>query len=214
MRPDGRRLEKLPLCYVPPKTLLLCVVIVFPEPIVCYNVLMTDTRFKKGHQTWNKNLKGIHLSPATEFKKGQQGTNWVPVGATTVRMYHGAMRTYQKVAEPNTWRLRSQVVWEAANGPLPKGHIIHHKDRNVLNDDLANLELLSRSEHFLEHRDENEAKRLAGLRNMKKSDLSCCRCNARFSANKKAKYCSTCRVIVRREISKRYKATLKTSPPA
>ncbi len=27
-------------------------------------------RFRKGHTTWNKGLKGIHLSPGTEFKPG------------------------------------------------------------------------------------------------------------------------------------------------
>ena len=29
-----------------------------------------STTYKKGHETWNKNLKGIHLSPESEFKKG------------------------------------------------------------------------------------------------------------------------------------------------
>lgn len=29
-----------------------------------------NTRFKKGQIPWNKDLKGIHLSPASEFNKG------------------------------------------------------------------------------------------------------------------------------------------------
>jgi len=28
------------------------------------------TSFKKGQIPWNKNIKGIHYSPETEFKKG------------------------------------------------------------------------------------------------------------------------------------------------
>lgn len=31
--------------------------------------------FKKQHKPWNKNVKGIHLSPESEFKKGQEPWN-------------------------------------------------------------------------------------------------------------------------------------------
>jgi hypothetical protein len=33
------------------------------------------THFKKGMIPWNKNLKGIHLSPESEFKKGEKSWN-------------------------------------------------------------------------------------------------------------------------------------------
>lgn len=36
---------------------------------------MADTRFKKGRIAWNKGLKGVHFSPATEFKKGRTAPN-------------------------------------------------------------------------------------------------------------------------------------------
>ena len=29
------------------------------------------TQFKKGHDTWNKGMRGVHFSPETEFKKGE-----------------------------------------------------------------------------------------------------------------------------------------------
>lgn len=32
--------------------------------------------FKKGNKPWNDGVKGIHLSPATEFKKGVLAPNW------------------------------------------------------------------------------------------------------------------------------------------
>ena len=32
---------------------------------------MNKGTFKKGNNPWNKGLKGIHLSPASEFKEGQ-----------------------------------------------------------------------------------------------------------------------------------------------
>lgn len=31
-------------------------------------------QFKKGHKTWNKGLKGIHLSEKSQFKKGDKHT--------------------------------------------------------------------------------------------------------------------------------------------
>lgn len=43
------------------------------------------------------------------------------------------------------------MVWEAFNGPVPKGYVIHHIDHNKLNDRLDNLTLMSISEHFKHH---------------------------------------------------------------
>lgn len=34
-----------------------------------------SAHFNKGHKPWNKNLKGIHLSPESEWKKGQKPWN-------------------------------------------------------------------------------------------------------------------------------------------
>ena len=42
-------------------------------------------------------------------------------------------------------------VWEFHNGPIPKGHQIHHKDGNCLNNDISNLACLSTKEHRQEH---------------------------------------------------------------
>lgn len=43
------------------------------------------------------------------------------------------------------------LVWEAFNGPIPKGYVIHHKDHNKLNDRLDNLQLMSNDEHTKHH---------------------------------------------------------------
>jgi len=43
------------------------------------------------------------------------------------------------------------VVWEQAHGQIPKGCVIHHKDGNPLNNDLANLECLTNAEHTRHH---------------------------------------------------------------
>lgn len=42
-------------------------------------------------------------------------------------------------------------VWEKANGPVPKGFHVHHKDENKSNNSLENLEILTESEHHKLH---------------------------------------------------------------
>lgn len=117
--------------------------------------LRPTNAFAPGHETWNKNLKGIHLSPASEFKSGPRPDRRADIGAVSIRLAHGVRRAFIKVAHPNRWKLRAVMVWEEANGPIPKGHVIHHDDRNALNDDLANLICLTRAQHLDEHRAEH-----------------------------------------------------------
>lgn len=51
-----------------------------------------------------------------------------------------------KVAEPNTWRLKHRLIWEAANGPIPVGHSLCFADGNPQNCSLKNLVLLTNQE--------------------------------------------------------------------
>lgn len=86
---------------------------------------------------------------------GSPPSNTLPVGTVKIRTRHkrgGEQRAWVKVAEPNTWKLRAQVVWEFANGPIPAGFGVHHRDENKLNDALDNLELLSKADHLAVHR--------------------------------------------------------------
>lgn len=112
-----------------------------------------STCFKPGHATWNKGVKGRHHCRRTEFKKGLIPKNLMPVGTEMVRVRktRDDTRVWVKVAEPRVWRLRARVVWEKHNGPVPKGKLIHHEDRDKLNDDISNLRLMTRREHAREH---------------------------------------------------------------
>jgi len=49
------------------------------------------------------------------------------------------------------WALRSRVVWVQVHGPIPAGHLIHHVDGNLLNDELSNLACVTPSEHGYLH---------------------------------------------------------------
>lgn len=44
-------------------------------------------------------------------------------------------------------RLAHHVIWESANGPIPDGYELHHIDRDKKNNDLENLQLITRSDH-------------------------------------------------------------------
>lgn len=102
---------------------------------------------------------GERRSAATEFAPGQVAHNKLPVGTVRVRRetHTGLLRAWVKTAEPNVWRKRATIVWETLHGPLPAGHVVHHRDRNSLNDEPDNLVALTRREHADEHRDEMDA---------------------------------------------------------
>lgn len=44
-----------------------------------------------------------------------------------------------------------RLVWSQANGRIPKGYDVHHKDGNQQNNKLSNLELLTESDHGKAH---------------------------------------------------------------
>ena len=45
------------------------------------------------------------------------------------------------------YRYKHLAVWEAYNGPVPKGHVVRFLDGNTLNCEIENLALFTRSEH-------------------------------------------------------------------
>lgn len=111
------------------------------------------TRFKKGHATWNKGAKGIHLSRATEFKKGNRPPQYRPIGTLLIRHdKSGNDYRFIKIRDdgpvhrrcvPYAWH-----VWEQAHSPIPQGWLIRHKDGDTLNDELSNLMLIDRAKHL------------------------------------------------------------------
>ena len=47
-----------------------------------------------------------------------------------------------------------RYVWEYYNGEIPKGFQIHHIDHDKSNNDISNLEMISRSKHAKIHANE------------------------------------------------------------
>jgi len=110
-------------------------------------------RFNKGSTPWNKGLKGW-VAPGAErtwFKKGNRPQTWMPVGTERVRTPHKGRTTAGdyidvKVSEPNKWKLKHHLVWEAHWGPIPKGHAVIFGDGDNRNFDPENLICVSRKQ--------------------------------------------------------------------
>lgn len=108
----------------------------------------TATRFQPGGTSWNKGVRFVAggRSAETRFDKGDMPHNHVPVG-TEVMGTDGYLK--MKVAEPRKWEWTHRRNWEEVHGPIAKGLALVFKDRNRLNCDVSNLELLTRSQLML-----------------------------------------------------------------
>lgn len=103
-------------------------------------------RFQKGQEPPNKGKKGVCAAGCEKswFKKGHIPANYRPVGSERVNA-DGYIEV--KVADPNKWKLKHRVVWESANGKIPKGYIIIFRDNDKTNTDIDNLLLIKRGTH-------------------------------------------------------------------
>lgn len=109
------------------------------------------TRFEKGHQAWNKGTS-FHAggrSIETRFKKGERrgvaARLYQPIG--TERLSKDGYRE-RKVNDDlplqARWRAVHLVLWEAANGPVPQGHVVVFVNGDKTDIRLDNLALVSR----------------------------------------------------------------------
>jgi len=69
-----------------------------------------------------------------------------PIGSTRPLNGHTQIK-----CEDGKWRYRARVVWAVANGPIPNGYLIHHRNENPNDDRLENLQCVTRSEHMRIH---------------------------------------------------------------
>lgn len=111
-------------------------------------------RFQKGHVPANKGLRRPGWGPGrmqqTQFKKGQWPINKDPeyyvLGALRVNS-DGYIDMRTSFAPGSSgWTPLHRVLWEDANGPVPPGFALCFKDRDKLNVELDNLEIIPRAE--------------------------------------------------------------------
>lgn len=113
-------------------------------------------RFPKGHVPANKGKRMPGFAPGrmgeTQFKKGQWPVNKDPgfyvIGALRVNSdgYIDIRTSFELGAKG--WTPLHRFLWEREHGPIPAGHKLVFKDRDRLNVELANLELLTNAEAF------------------------------------------------------------------
>jgi len=107
-------------------------------------------KWGKGHLSWNKGMIGFKpggRAAETQFKKGHLPHTTLPDFAESiVPDYSG--RPIRKIKIPGRgMEFLARWNWEQAHGPIPKGMLICHLDRDPLNCDISNLVMRTRSEN-------------------------------------------------------------------
>jgi hypothetical protein len=106
-------------------------------------------RFEKGSIPLNKGTKGLYNvgGNCTSFKPGQKAPNYKPVGSERLdRDGYILIKVSDVGTCSERWKLKHKVLWEEANGPVPKGHCLIFLDSNKHNTSLDNLQLITRTQ--------------------------------------------------------------------
>lgn len=114
-----------------------------------------STRFPTGYATWNKGLRRPGWGPgrmkATQFAKGHGRTGiaatvWKPIGTERItKDGYRERKVNNDLPLKGRWRLVHLEEWEAANGPLPKGHALTFRNGDKADIRLDNLALVTRA---------------------------------------------------------------------
>lgn len=116
------------------------------------------SRFKPGYKTWNAGMKGWQPEgcQATQFKKGEMRgaaqRNYVPIGSYRISKdgYLEQKTNDDHPTPARRWVGVHRLVWEAAHGPVPRGHVVcflpGRKSSEVDRITLDALEMVSRAE--------------------------------------------------------------------
>lgn len=113
-------------------------------------------RFPPGHAPANKGLRrpgwSVGRMRETQFKKGQFPPNKDPdfyvLGALRVNADGYIDMRVSFAPGACGWRALHRILWEDAHGPIPRGHIVTFKNRDKLDVELDNLELITLADNF------------------------------------------------------------------
>ena len=103
-------------------------------------------RFETNHPSWNKGTKGICKKNDGSFQVGSAPPNKKPIGHERICSKEGYI--YVKVAEPNVFKAKHRLVWEAHHGPINKDNVITFKNLDRTDCRIENLLLMRKVEMF------------------------------------------------------------------
>lgn len=85
------------------------------------------------------------------YKETAENIDKVVFNGKTYRRYPDSPRKHLQRYFTRSRAFLHRDVWVFHNGPIPRGHHVHHKDGNTLNNDITNLECVSCAQHAKEH---------------------------------------------------------------
>lgn len=110
---------------------------------------------KAKRRAWNRDTefnaggRSVETRYAPGNRSGMATVLWQPIGALRLKDGYLERKVNDDFPIHRRWRGEHLVIWEAVNGPLPKGHAIVFKDGDRTHVALDNLELVSRRELML-----------------------------------------------------------------
>lgn len=142
---------------------------------------MLATQIKPGNMPWNKGKPGsTGLHPncrRTQFKAGmkpEDSANYKPIGSLRVTKDGYLERKVtddRKIAPSRRWVAVARLVWIAAHGPLPRGHIVVFRPgmKTLAEADITidRLECISRAENARRNHPRSKSPELAKLVQLK-----------------------------------------------
>lgn len=113
----------------------------------CYVEGCERQRAKRKSGRLNSRYCSMHSA-----RRFRLGVTWAPVRKMNPRGMGSLSYGYRVIRKNGKLSASHRLVWEAANGPIPVGHVIHHINGNKLDNRLENLQCLSLAEHMKVHR--------------------------------------------------------------
>ena len=111
-------------------------------------------RFKKGQIPHNKgkHTPTVGRMGETQYKKGNLPHNTRPIGYERItKDGYIEVKVKMRPSSPScndNFKAKHHLIWEEANGPIPKGYKLTFLDGNKQNCTLENLALVTNAEHL------------------------------------------------------------------